>query len=103
MPQHPRSLGRSVVRVSRAHAAAVIAALVVSAVFAYLALRDVRLSDTWNALRTVTYWWLVPATALMGASVFMRAARWRILFEPKRRPALWPTTKATLLGYFFNN
>jgi glycosyltransferase 2 family protein len=90
-------------RVSRAHVTAVAAAFVVSAVFAYLAAQDVHLDETWDALRSVTYWWLVPATAAMGVSVVMRAARWRILFEPGRRPALWPTTKATLLGYFFNN
>jgi uncharacterized membrane protein YbhN (UPF0104 family) len=33
----------------------------------------------------------------------MRAIRWRVLFEPDRRPPLWPVTKATLLGLFFNN
>jgi uncharacterized membrane protein YbhN (UPF0104 family) len=36
-------------------------------------------------------------------STVARAARWRVLFEPGRRPPLWETTKATLIGLFFNS
>src|SRR5438552_1591419 len=37
--------------------------LAVSALFAYLAVRDVRFADVWDALRASNYWWLVPALA----------------------------------------
>lgn len=75
----------------------------VSALFAYLALRNIRYDETWHALRSINYWWLLPAAAALALSVVARAARWRVLFEPGRRPPLWGTTKATLLGLFFNS
>ncbi len=82
---------------------AIAGALLVSAVFAYLAVRDIRYDETWHALGSVEYWWLLPATGALALSVVARAARWRVLFEPGRRPPLWETTKATLIGLFFNS
>lgn len=74
-----------------------------SALFAYLALRNIRYGETWHALRSIDYWWLVPATGALAVSTVARAARWRVLFEAGRRPPLWETTKATLIGLFFNS
>ena len=75
----------------------------VSALFAYLALRNIHYDETWHALGSINYWWLLPAAAALALSVVVRAARWRVLFEPGRRPPLWATTKATLIGLFFNS
>jgi glycosyltransferase 2 family protein len=91
------------VRSRPARIAAICGTLVVSALFAYLALRNIRYDETWHALRSVDYWWLVPATAALVVSTVARAARWRVLYEPGRRPPLWETTKATLIGLFFNS
>jgi uncharacterized protein (TIRG00374 family) len=77
--------------------------LLISTFFAYLALRNSHYDETWRALRTVDYWWLVPATVTFLLSIPIRAIRWRVLFEPRRRPPLGATTKATLLGLFFNS
>jgi uncharacterized protein (TIRG00374 family) len=33
----------------------------------------------------------------------MRVLRWRVLFTPRTRPTVWPTTQALLVGQFFNN
>jgi uncharacterized membrane protein YbhN (UPF0104 family) len=91
------------VRLRPARIATIGGALLVSAVFAYLALRNIRYDETWHVLRSIDYWWLLPAFAAFVLSVVARAARWRVLFEPGRRPPLWETTKATLLGLFFNS
>jgi glycosyltransferase 2 family protein len=91
------------VRLRPARIAAICGTLLVSALFAYLALRNIRYDETWHALRSVDYWWLLPATGALALSTVARAARWRVLFEPGRRPPLWETTKATLIGLFFNS
>lgn len=76
--------------------------LVVSAVFAYAAVRNVRLGDVWEGLRASNYVWLAPALLALAASVALRTLRWQYLFPRETRPALGPTFRATIVGYFFN-
>ena len=79
------------------------AALLVTVLFTYLALRDVRFGETWRVLRTSGYWWLAPAFVLLGAGIVLRALRWRLLFPAETRPSIRAVTSATLIGYLFNN
>jgi uncharacterized protein (TIRG00374 family) len=78
-------------------------AIAVTVGFAYLAVRDVDFADLGHSLRESNYWSLVPALTTLALGFFMRALRWRVLFSPKTRPAVWPTTQALLIGQFFNN
>jgi uncharacterized protein (TIRG00374 family) len=77
--------------------------LVVSAVFAYLAVRGVRFAEMKDALGEADYWWIVPGTAALAAYVFIKAVRWRQLFAPEQRPPLGAVLRALLVGYLFNN
>ena len=77
--------------------------LVVTVVFAYLAVRGVDWGRARAALRSSDPWWLVPAFAALAVAVPLRAIRWRYLFAPETRPPLGATTRALLVGYFFNN
>ena len=83
--------------------AALLATLAISAVFGFFALRGIRFSATWQALRASNYWWLLPSLAALAASVQLRVVRWRTLFDPARRPPLGAMTKATIIGLFFNS
>jgi glycosyltransferase 2 family protein len=83
--------------------AAVIGGLLVSAVFGYLAIRDVDFDATWRALRACNYWWLIPSFGVLAAWFLLRVIRWRILFVPQRRPPFGSLTKATVLGFFINS
>jgi uncharacterized membrane protein YbhN (UPF0104 family) len=76
--------------------------LLVSAVFAYLAVRNVRVGDVWDGLRESNYWWLLPSLLALATSVLLRTIRWQYLFPKGTRPALGPTFRATIVGYFFN-
>lgn len=75
----------------------------VSAVFAYLAVRNVQFGEVWAGVREGNYWWLVPAFIALGIANLLRAYRWELLFEPNTRPSFPPTLSAMLLGQFFNN
>ena len=79
------------------------AGLLVSAVFAYLAVRDVRFGDVWQGLRTSNYWWLVPAVLMLAVTVYVRALRWRYLFARETRPETRAILRALLIGYLFNS
>ena len=76
--------------------------LLISAVFAYFAVRNVRLGDVWRGLQESNYWWILPSFGALGASVLLRTIRWRYLFPVATRPDLGPTFRATIVGYFFN-
>jgi glycosyltransferase 2 family protein len=76
--------------------------ILVSVGFGYLAVRGVHWSDTWAALRSTDYEWLVPALALMTVAFFIRVERWRVMFHP-RRPAFRPLARALFVGYLLNN
>lgn len=77
--------------------------LLVSAVFAYLAVRNAQLDEVWSALTASDYEWVVPALGAMTAAFFLRALRWRVLFAPSRRPPFRLTASALYIGYLFNN
>ena len=81
----------------------ILAGIVVSATFGYLAVRGVRWSETWSALRSTHYGWFAPALMLLTFAFVIRAIRWQSLFAPTRRPAFAPVAKALFAGYLANN
>jgi uncharacterized protein (TIRG00374 family) len=79
----------------------VLVAVVVTVVFAAIAVRGADPDAVWEAITSCDPLWLLPSVLALGMSVFVRALRWRALFDPSRRPGLWPVTAATLVGYLF--
>ena len=77
--------------------------LAVSILFTYLAVRDVDFDVFWDGLRESNPAWLVPAFLVLALAVLVRSIRWRLLFPPATRPPLGATTRALLVGQFFNN
>ena len=78
--------------------------LVISGVFLYLAFRGQDFGDIRDSLGRTNSWWLLPALALYGAGVYLRAVRWRILL----RQVAPNTTSAKLfpivvIGFMANN
>lgn len=76
--------------------------VLVSLLFAYLALHGVDFKALRVALARSDYWMLVPAGLVLAAAVVLRAIRWRVLFSPERRPPMGAIINAVLIGYFFN-
>ena len=86
----------------RAARVAVWTGIAVSAVFAYLAMKDAQLDEVWSSLKASEYEWTVPALAVMTCAFFIRALRWQVLFAPRRRPPFRCVASALYVGYFFN-
>jgi len=81
----------------------VLGGLVVSALFAYLAVRHVHFREVWDALEASNYWWLVPAFGALVVATVLRAYRWQFLFARETRPPIRPVLSAMLIGQFVNN
>jgi uncharacterized protein (TIRG00374 family) len=75
----------------------------ISAVFVWLALRNVDFAQAGRALRDASYWMLVPALLALAVGNAIRALRWQALFERDRRPPLAAITHAMLIGLLFNS
>jgi glycosyltransferase 2 family protein len=75
----------------------------VTLVFTYLSVRNAHLEDVRDALHEANMWWLVPAFVVLAVGVLLRAVRWRALYIGHSRPPLGASTRALLVGYFFNN
>lgn len=99
----PRRALRGGVRPPSGRAVLFVFGVAVSLFFGYLAVRDIRPADTWQAFLDTDYVWLVPGTALFALAFFIRAVRWRALFTRARRPPLWPVVQSLFVGYLANN
>jgi uncharacterized protein (TIRG00374 family) len=80
----------------------VVAGLLLSLVFGYLAVRHVDLDGLRAALAAQKYAYLVPAGLALAAGVAVRAWRWQLLFERSSRPPFRFVANALLVGYLFN-
>jgi uncharacterized protein (TIRG00374 family) len=88
---------------SRFRLLAIALGVVLSALFTYLAIRDVDFGLFADTLSESEYWWFAPAIALHFAAVGVRVVRWSLLFAPATRPPLRPLADAILIGYFVDS
>jgi len=80
-----------------------LATVVVTLLFSYIALSDINMSLAWRALRTSDLWWIAAALIPFGLGNIARALRWHSLFARGRRPPSGAVTNAIMVGYLYNN
>jgi uncharacterized protein (TIRG00374 family) len=80
----------------------VILGLFVSALFAYVALRNAHYRQTVDALRETNVPLLIPALGALVLAFLLRAVRWRSLFSRSSRPAFRDVVPALFVGYVAN-
>jgi uncharacterized protein (TIRG00374 family) len=86
---------------SRSLLAAVVAT-VLTLGLVLLAVRTLDAGAVADALREANLWWLLPSLLALVAAFALRALRWRLIFQPGRRPPLDEVTGALAVGLFFN-
>ncbi len=78
--------------------------LAVSAIFIYLAFRQIDFAQMWVALQQANYLWLFPAVGFMFISMWLRAMRWGYFMEPiKPGIGFRKLFSAMMIGYYGNN
>jgi uncharacterized protein (TIRG00374 family) len=81
----------------------VVLGLLISALFLWLAVRKVSVSGVWKGLREANYAWVLPSLAFTLLTTWLKAVRWRMLFD---RPETVPTRVAfwgICIGLGLNN
>ncbi|HRW04275.1 MAG TPA: lysylphosphatidylglycerol synthase transmembrane domain-containing protein [Caldilineaceae bacterium] len=77
--------------------------LLISAVFIYLALPGLHLSEVTAALRTANYWWILPGILVYFAGLWARSWRWHYTLRHLKTIPLRRLYPLICIGYFGNN
>jgi uncharacterized protein (TIRG00374 family) len=75
----------------------------ISAVFLYLALKGLNLSQVWYYIRTGNYWWLIPSVAIYFFGVWARTWRWHYMLRALKPIPLGRLFPVVCIGYMGNN
>jgi uncharacterized protein (TIRG00374 family) len=76
--------------------------LAISALFIYLALREVSLADVWSVIRSADFLPLGGVIIITFFQYVIRAWRWRILLEPIKNTRFMNRLHAVLIGFAAN-
>lgn len=77
--------------------------MLVSVVLIWLLFRGVDFRGLAGALSRANYWWLIPNIALIVASMYQRAYRWRFMLEPIGIVPFPRLLASTCVGFMANN
>jgi uncharacterized protein (TIRG00374 family) len=77
--------------------------ILISLVFLYLAMRNIRWSELWQSFREADYLYLIPALLILVLINWVRAYRWRLLMYPDTHLPLGKVFWLVNIGYLFNN
>jgi uncharacterized protein (TIRG00374 family) len=72
--------------------------LLIGGTFLYLAARNVNFDEAWAAIYSIHSIWLLPYVILYLLSMFIRSARWRLMFPDDSRPSLRHAIDGYLIG-----
>jgi uncharacterized protein (TIRG00374 family) len=70
-----------------------------AAVFLYIFLRNINLSELWNTIRKGNPYWLLLSASLAFFNYFVRAVRWRFFFDPIKKTSLNNLFRTTIIGF----
>ncbi|MCB0064079.1 MAG: flippase-like domain-containing protein [Caldilineaceae bacterium] len=76
---------------------------IISAIFIYIALPGLHLSEVATALRTANYWWIVPGVLVYFVGLWARSWRWHFTLRHLKKIPLTHLFPLICIGYFGNN
>jgi len=77
--------------------------IAVSAVFLYIGLRGLNLSDVWHDIRSVHLGWVLVGATIYFLAVWGRTWRWHYLLRPIKAIPLRALFPVVVIGYMGNN
>ena len=75
----------------------------ISAVFLYLAFREVDFSQVWSYLTHAQWSWVLLGLVFYFIGVWLRAFRWQILLNPLKKLSIPRLFQVVAIGYMGNN
>ena len=77
--------------------------ILISLVFLYFALRNLKLNEVWEAVQSANYIWLLPGVAVYFVAVWARAWRWHYMLRPVKPIPTRTMFPIVTIGYMGKN
>jgi len=77
--------------------------LIISAVFLYLAFREIDYRELWQTLKEIRFFWLIPGLIFYFIGVLVRTWRWQYLLKPLEKVSIKTLFPIINIGYMGNN
>jgi len=77
--------------------------LIISAVFLYLAFRQINYAELWETLGSTRLWWLIPGLLIYFCGMLFRTWRWQYLLNPIKKTSIKTLFPIIFIGYMGNN
>lgn len=75
----------------------------IGALFLWLSVRKVDLSQVWLAMKGANYWYLIPNLFFTFVGMWLRAIRWKVMLDPIGKVPLPKVYASTMIGFMANN
>jgi uncharacterized protein (TIRG00374 family) len=75
----------------------------ISALFIYLALQGLQLTQVWQTLREANFGWVAPGVLVYFAGVYARTWRWQLMLRSLKSVPLRRLFPQVVIGYMGNN
>jgi len=75
----------------------------ISAIFLYLAFREINYRELWATLQDIKLLWLIPGLLLYFTGVLIRTWRWQYLLNPLKKVSISTLFPIINIGYMGNN
>lgn len=75
----------------------------ISAIFLYLAFREIDFNQLWQTLRSAKWVWVLLGLVFYFMGVWVRTWRWQVLLNPLKRIPQWRLFPVVCIGYMGNN
>ncbi len=75
----------------------------IGALFLWLSVRKVDLSQVWLAMKEANYWYLIPNLFFTFVGMWLRAVRWKVMLDPIGKISLSKVYASTMIGFMANN
>jgi len=79
-----------------------IAGLLLSGIALYITFRNIPLHELVSYLKTVNYWWVIPAVVIVLMSFLIRVLRWQLLLHPVKKTGFWSAFHPLMIGFMLN-
>jgi uncharacterized protein (TIRG00374 family) len=79
-----------------------IGGVLLSGIAFYLTFRNIPLHELVSYLKTVNYWWVIPAVAIALTSFLIRVVRWQLLLVPIKKAGFWSAFHPLMIGFMLN-